>query len=81
MPEAADLIVMGNAAIVAPAGHGKTEIIANVAALGRRALILTHTHAGVHFAYFFHCQHIADSVHTAAAIFRFYHHAHKTEVS
>ena len=35
-------------AIVAPAGHGKTEVIANVAALGRRALILTHTHAGVH---------------------------------
>ncbi|KAF0101154.1 MAG: Uncharacterized protein FD187_350 [bacterium] len=48
MPEAADLIALGNAAIVAPAGHGKTEIIANVAALGRRALILTHTHAGVH---------------------------------
>jgi len=48
MPEAADLIALGNAAMVAPAGHGKTEIIANVAALGRRALILTHTHAGVH---------------------------------
>lgn len=48
MPEAADLIGLGNAAIVAPAGHGKTELIANVAALGRRALILTHTHAGVH---------------------------------
>jgi DNA helicase-2/ATP-dependent DNA helicase PcrA len=48
MPEAADLHAMGNAAIVAPAGHGKTEIIANIAALGRRALILTHTHAGVH---------------------------------
>ena len=48
MPEAIDLLNLGNAAIVAPAGHGKTEIIANVAALGQRALILTHTHAGVH---------------------------------
>ena len=48
MPDAADLAKLGNAAIVAPAGHGKTEIIANVAAMGRRALILTHTHAGVH---------------------------------
>lgn len=48
MPDAADLFALGNAAIVAPAGHGKTEIIANVAAKGRRALILTHTHAGVH---------------------------------
>lgn len=34
-------------AVVAPAGHGKTELIANVAAQGRRALVLTHTHAGV----------------------------------
>ncbi len=48
MPEATELLAIGNGAIVAPAGHGKTEIIANVAALGRRALILTHTHAGVH---------------------------------
>lgn len=48
MPEATDLFKLGNAAIVAPAGHGKTEIIVNVAALGVRALILTHTHAGVH---------------------------------
>ncbi|WP_373980060.1 UvrD-helicase domain-containing protein [Achromobacter sp. JD417] len=48
MPDAAELFELGNAAIVAPAGHGKTEIIANVAAMGRRALILTHTHAGVH---------------------------------
>jgi superfamily I DNA/RNA helicase len=47
MPEASDLIDLGNAAIVAPAGYGKTELIANVAALGQRALILTHTHAGV----------------------------------
>lgn len=48
MPDAADLLALGNAAVVAPAGHGKTEVIANVAAMGRRALILTHTHAGVH---------------------------------
>lgn len=48
MPEAQDLMGLGNGAIVAPAGHGKTELIAKVAALGRRALILTHTHAGVH---------------------------------
>jgi hypothetical protein len=48
MPNAAELIALGNAAVVAPAGHGKTEIIANLAALGHRALILTHTHAGVH---------------------------------
>ncbi|MGE8658710.1 MAG: UvrD-helicase domain-containing protein [Achromobacter sp.] len=48
MPDATDLFAMGNAAVVAPAGHGKTEIIANVAAMGQRALILTHTHAGVH---------------------------------
>jgi hypothetical protein len=48
MPEAIELTALGNGAIVAPAGHGKTELIANVAALGRRALILTHTHAGVH---------------------------------
>ncbi len=35
-------------AVVAPAGHGKTELITRVAAESRRALILTHTHAGVH---------------------------------
>lgn len=48
MLEAADLVRLGNAAIVAPAGHGKTELIVNIAALGKRALVLTHTHAGVH---------------------------------
>jgi hypothetical protein len=48
MPSAIEISRLANAAIVAPAGHGKTEIIANVAALGRRALVLTHTHAGVH---------------------------------
>ena len=48
MPEPIDLRELGNAAIVAPAGHGKTEIIVKIAALGQRTLILTHTHAGVH---------------------------------
>lgn len=48
MPSAQDIFKLGNAAVVAPAGHGKTEVIANIAALGRRALVLTHTHAGVH---------------------------------
>lgn len=43
-----DILGMRAGAIVAPAGHGKTEFIANIAAHGRRALILTHTHAGVH---------------------------------
>lgn len=47
MPEPRDLAELGNAAIVAPAGHGKTELIAKVAALGRRALVLTHTNAGI----------------------------------
>lgn len=42
------LLLLGNAAVVAPAGHGKTEVIAQAAALGGRSLILTHTHAGVH---------------------------------
>lgn len=48
MLEPRDLVKLGNAAIVAPAGHGKTEVISNIAALGCRALVLTHTHAGVH---------------------------------
>ncbi len=48
MPEAAELIALDNAAVVAPAGHGKTELIVKLAALESRALILTHTHAGVH---------------------------------
>ena len=48
MPEAGDLIGLDRGAVVAPAGHGKTELIAHVAALGRRALILTHTNAGIH---------------------------------
>jgi len=48
MPNPADLVRLRSGAVVAPAGHGKTEVIANVAALGMRALVLTHTHAGVH---------------------------------
>lgn len=34
--------------VVAPAGHGKTEVIAKLTGLARRTLVLTHTHAGVH---------------------------------
>lgn len=48
MLNAAELFSLRNAAVVAPAGHGKTEIIANIASMGQRALVLTHTHAGVH---------------------------------
>lgn len=48
MPEASELLAIGNCAIVAPAGHGKTEVIATAAGYGHRTLILTHTHAGVH---------------------------------
>lgn len=47
-PEADTLLGHARGAIVAPAGHGKTELIVRVAALGERTLILTHTHAGVH---------------------------------
>lgn len=48
MPEVSEFVGISNAAIVAPAGYGKTETIATVASIGQRALILTHTHAGVH---------------------------------
>ncbi len=48
MPEATFLAHLPVGSVVAPAGHGKTEMIAKAAALGRRTLILTHTHAGVH---------------------------------
>ncbi len=47
MLEAGDLLELQRGAIVAPAGHGKTELIAKVAALGRRTLVLTHTNAGI----------------------------------
>lgn len=48
MVDAQALLRLGNSAVVAPAGHGKTELIALAAAQGRRSLVLTHTHAGVH---------------------------------
>jgi len=48
MPEPTDILALTRRAVVAPAGHGKTELIAKASALGRRTLILTHTHAGVH---------------------------------
>lgn len=47
MPEAQDLLGVERGAIVAPAGHGKTELIAKIAALGQRTLVLTHTNAGI----------------------------------
>lgn len=43
-----NLSKLPNSAIVAPAGHGKTELLAKLAACHKRSLILTHTHAGVH---------------------------------
>ena len=48
MVDASDLLKVRLWSVVAPAGHGKTELIARTAALGKRTLILTHTHAGVH---------------------------------
>ncbi|KAF1699908.1 UvrD-helicase domain-containing protein [Pseudoxanthomonas kaohsiungensis] len=48
MVDAAHLGTLNRGAVVAPAGHGKTELLAQVAALGGRSLILTHTNAGVH---------------------------------
>lgn len=48
MLSAESLLGVRLGSVVAPAGHGKTELIARVAALGRRTLVLTHTHAGVH---------------------------------
>lgn len=42
------LLGLSAQSVVAPAGHGKTELLARAAAQGQRTLILTHTHAGVH---------------------------------
>lgn len=42
------LLGVRRGSVVAPAGHGKTELIAKLAGLGGRTLVLTHTHAGVH---------------------------------
>lgn len=43
-----DLINLRSGAVVAPAGHGKTEVIAAMAGRSKQTLVLTHTHAGVH---------------------------------
>lgn len=48
MPDPNDLLALRCGAVVAPAGHGKTEVIASMASLAKRTLVLTHTHAGVH---------------------------------
>ncbi|WP_443096661.1 UvrD-helicase domain-containing protein [Stenotrophomonas sp. PUT21] len=42
------LLTVSRGSVVAPAGHGKTELIARLTGLGERTLVLTHTHAGVH---------------------------------
>lgn len=42
------IIALPNAAIIAPAGHGKTEMIAEIVKRSaRKLLLLTHTNAGV----------------------------------
>ena len=42
------IIKMPNAAIIAPAGHGKTEMISDIVRYADgKQLLLTHTHAGV----------------------------------
>lgn len=48
MLEPRSLLGVRRGSVVAPAGHGKTELIAKLTGLGGRALVLTHTHAGVH---------------------------------
>lgn len=47
MTTTVEVVSVPRGSIIAPAGHGKTELIACAAAEGRRTLILTHTHAGV----------------------------------
>ena len=42
------LMGLSSQSVVAPAGHGKTEMLARTAVQGKQTLILTHTHAGVH---------------------------------
>lgn len=42
------LLGVRRGSVVAPAGHGKTELIAKLTGLAGRTLVLTHTHAGVH---------------------------------
>jgi len=48
MLEPRSLLGVRRGSVVAPAGHGKTELIAKLTGLGGRTLVLTHTHAGVH---------------------------------
>lgn len=48
MLSARSLLGVRRGSVVAPAGHGKTELIAKITGLARRTLVLTHTHAGVH---------------------------------
>lgn len=48
MPSARSLLGVRRGSVVAPAGHGKTELIAKIAGMSGRTLVLTHTHAGVH---------------------------------
>lgn len=48
MVDPKSLLGVRRGSVVAPAGHGKTELIAKLTGLGRRTLVLTHTHAGVH---------------------------------
>ena len=49
MPDADDLLGRERGSVIAPAGCGKTELIARAASrhTGRRLLILTHTNAGL----------------------------------
>ena len=49
MPSVLDLLATDRGSIIAPAGCGKTELIARAAAshTGKRILILTHTNAGL----------------------------------
>lgn len=49
MTDAATLLRADRAFVIAPAGCGKTELIAKAVYLdaGRRSLVLTHTHAGI----------------------------------
>ena len=49
MTDAATLLSADRAFVIAPAGCGKTELIAKAVYLdaGCRSLVLTHTHAGI----------------------------------
>lgn len=46
--ELSQILTLNNAAIIAPAGHGKTEMIVDIVKQSSgKQLLLTHTHAGV----------------------------------